>query len=87
MRPDVFQVPLLSIRQSATSSACIDARGKLWAWSNRDHSVGEGKLNLPIHPCVFEPTCYSNVSHVSLGADFMLLITEEQPQLPKPHEQ
>ena len=92
INPDCFQIPMQSIKQSENISVCIDVDGKMWTWCNFDFDQQEERfetlksLNLSIHPTLYEATRFKQIQDVALGKNYMLMISEEQPMLPKPEE-
>lgn len=71
-------------------STCIDQDGKLWAWANYDFDQQDeqqrelGSMKLSIHPEKYEPLKFKHIQQVALGGNFMLVVSQDQPLLPKP---
>jgi hypothetical protein len=76
--------------QNKNISTCIDIDSKLWTWANFDFDQDEEQnkvlksLQLSIHPSQYESTKYKEIKDIAIGLNYMLMISEEQPMLPKP---
>lgn len=82
MVPDGIPVEFSKISQNDKISSAVDTNGKIWAWSCQNQNA----LGLTTYPTMYEPLKYKHIQHIELGYDFLLAVSQDQPQLRKYEE-